>query len=251
MIMQEKKITPKGVYILPNLFTLASLFLAFIGMIQVIENNFHTCALIILGSAVLDGLDGKIARLTNTASEFGVQLDSLVDLVAFGVTPAFLAWRFGLEQFGKLGICISFFFIACTALRLARFNISTSILCKKFFVGLPCPTGGCSLALFVLFTPYLPEVFTKIVSHLLVTLTFIISLLMVSRIRYFSFKEYGFLKTHTFSSMVTALLLFVLIFSEPAVMGFILCLIYLLSGPIYTYIFLPRRSYPLGKINLI
>lgn len=249
--MQEKKITHKGVYILPNLFTLASLFLAFIGMIQVIGNKFHTCALIILGSAVLDGLDGKIARLTNTSSEFGVQLDSLVDLVAFGVTPAFLAWKFGLEQFGKLGICISFLFIACTALRLARFNISTSILCKKFFVGLPCPTGGCSLGLFILFTPYLPNFFNKILPHILLTLTFILSLLMVSRIRYFSFKEYGFLKTHTFSSMVTALLLFVLLLSEPAVMGFILCIIYLLSGPIYTYIFLPKRSYPLGKVDLL
>lgn len=249
--MKEKKHTAKGVYILPNLFTLASLFLAFIGITQVVGNNFHICALTILGSAVLDGLDGKIARLTNTASEFGVQLDSLVDLVAFGVAPAFLSWKLGLEQFGKLGLCIAFLFIACTALRLARFNILTAITSKKFFIGLPSPTGGCSLALFVLFIPYLPDILSNITSHLFLTLTFITSLLMVSRIRYFSFKEYGFLKTHTFSSMVTALLLFVLILSEPAFIGFILCLIYLISGPIYTYLWFPKRMYLLGKIDLI
>lgn len=249
--MKEKKHPSKGIYILPNVFTLASLFLAFIGITQVVGNKFHTCALTILGSAILDSLDGKVARLTNTASEFGVQLDSLVDLVAFGVTPALLAWRLGLEQFGKLGLCTAFLFVACTSLRLARFNISTTITSKKFFIGLPSPTGGCSLALFVLFIPYLPNVLSKITSHIFLTLTFICSLLMVSRIRYFSFKEYGFLKTHTFSSMVTTLLLFVLILSEPAFMGFMLCLIYLLSGPIYTYIWLPKRAYLLGKTDLI
>ncbi len=249
----SKKPVPKGVYILPNIFTLASLFFAFVGLIQTAQENYQLCAFIILGSAILDGLDGKIARLTNTTSDFGVQLDSLADLVAFGVTPAFLAWKAGLEHFGKLGICIAFLFIACTALRLARFNITTAITSKKFFIGLPCPIAGCSLALFILFIPYLPQILINKTSHLFLFLTFTLSLLMVSRIRYFSFKEYGVIKTHPFSSMVTALLIFVLILSEPAFIGFLLSILYLISGPIYTYIILPKKPFrhPVGKVDLI
>ena len=191
---------------------------------------------------LMDGLDGKVARLTNTASEFGIQYDSLADLVAFGVAPAFTSWMWVLEGYGKLGIGVAFLYVACTALRLARFNVCVTTVSKKFFVGLPCPAAGCAVAMFILFSSYLPSWLEARTPFLGLVVTFVMALLMVSRVRYFSFKEYGFLKTHAFSSMISALLVFVLILSQPVVFGFLLGAIYLLSGPIYTYIILPRRN---------
>ena len=240
--MQEEKPVRRGVYILPTLFTTASLFTGFLAMLLAVQGNIEGSALAILFSALMDGLDGKVARLTNTASEFGIQYDSLADLVAFGVAPAFTSWMWVLEGYGKLGIGVAFLYVACTALRLARFNVCVTTVSKKFFVGLPCPAAGCAVAMFILFSSYLPSWLEARTPFLGLVVTFVMALLMVSRVRYFSFKEYGFLKTHAFSSMISALLVFVLILSQPVVFGFLLGAIYLLSGPIYTYIILPRRN---------
>ena len=136
-------------YILPNLFTTASLFTGFLAMLLAVQGNIEGSALAILFSALMDGLDGKVARLTNTASEFGIQYDSLADLVAFGVAPAFTSWMWVLEGYGKLGIGVAFLYVACTALRLARFNVCVTTVSKKFFVGLPCPAAGCAVAMLV------------------------------------------------------------------------------------------------------
>lgn len=111
-------------------------------MLLAVQGNIEGSALAILFSALMDGLDGKVARLTNTASEFGIQYDSLADLVAFGVAPAFTSWMWVLEGYGKLGIGVAFLYVACTALRLARFNVCVTTVSKKFFVGLPCPPPG-------------------------------------------------------------------------------------------------------------
>ncbi len=241
--MSTERATPRrGVYILPNLFTTASLFAGFVGLIWASEGNYALCATAILFSALMDGLDGKVARLTNTASEFGVQYDSLADLVAFGVVPGFMLYSWQLHQFGRLGIAVAFLFAACSALRLARFNVSTAVTPKKFFIGLPTPAGGCTLATLVFFEPYLPEYLTQYFAPFALALTFIISFLLVSRVRYASFKEYGFLKAHPFSSMVSAILLFVLIASEPKLLGFVVFAGYIISGPVYTFAFLSRRS---------
>ncbi|MFI3271933.1 MAG: CDP-diacylglycerol--serine O-phosphatidyltransferase [Pseudomonadota bacterium] len=240
----EKPARPihKGVYILPNLFTTASLFAGFLGLLWASAGQYEQCALAILFSALMDGLDGKVARLTNTASEFGVQYDSLCDLVAFGVVPAFLVWHWQLEPFGRLGIGAAFLLAACGALRLARFNISTATACKKFFTGLPIPAAGCALSCFVLFAPYVPDFFMGIMPYFTLLLTIMLALLMVSRVRYASFKEYGFIKAHPFSSMVSVILLFALIASEPKIFGFLLFMAYLISGLVYTFIILPRRT---------
>lgn len=235
----------RGIYILPNLFTTASLFTGFLAMILAVQGDLDKCAMAILFSAFMDGLDGKVARLTNTASEFGVQYDSLADLVAFGVAPAFMVWIWVLHDYGRLGIGVGFLFVACTALRLARFNVSTAVTSKRFFIGLPSPAAGCSLALIALFVPYLPDWMHKAVPGAVLGATFVVALLMVSRVRYFSFKEYGFLRTHPFKSMVTALLLFVLVLAEPRLLGFIICVAYLLSGLIYSFILLPKRNHQL------
>lgn len=243
----EQKTGPvhKGVYILPNLFTTASLFAGFLGMLWAAAGAYEACSMAILFSALMDGLDGKVARLTNTASEFGVQYDSLCDLVAFGVAPAFLMWNWQLQQFGRLGIAIAFLLTVCGALRLARFNISTAVTSKKFFTGLPIPAAGCCLASLVFFRPYVPEALLHAFPEFSLGLTLVLSFLMVSRVRYASFKEYGLIKAHPFSSMVTAILLFVLISSEPKLLGFLMFMGYLVSGLVYTFIILPRRSHKL------
>ena len=236
------KPVPRGVYILPNLFTTASLFAGFLSITMAFAGNFDDAAWAILFSALMDGLDGKVARLTGSASQFGVEYDSLADAIAFGVAPGVLAWAWQLHHFGRLGLAAAFLFAACGALRLARFNVSVATTSKRFFIGLPIPAGGCTLATFVLFLPHLPEFMLGAVPHMALGLSFLAPLLMVSRVRYFSFKEYGFVKAHPFSTLVSALLIFVLLFSMPRLWAFLACLGYILSGLIYTFLLLPRRN---------
>jgi len=238
----QKKPVHKGVYILPNLFTTGSLFTGFLAIIWAAQGNYDGSALAILISALLDGLDGKVARLTGTSSEFGLQYDSLADLVAFGVAPAFLAYSWHLHIYNSTGIAVAFLFAACGALRLARFNIITHTTPKKYSVGITITAAGMTVASFVLFMPYVPEFLHGIVPGFVLTMTMILAVLMVSRVRYYSFKEFGFLKAHPYSSLVTVILLFVLIVSAPKLFGFLIFGGYALSGPVYTYILLPRRA---------
>lgn len=245
----EEKMTQsrarRSVYILPNLFTMASLFAGFLGALWAIEGLFDMTAMAILVSCLFDGLDGKVARLTGTSSEFGVQFDSLADLVAFGVSPAIMVYQWQLFRFGRLGILAAFMLVACGALRLARFNIMSgkSVSSKKFFIGLPIPAAGCMIALFFMFEPYLPdELAAVVIPKACLILVYVLSFLMVSRVRYASFKEFGLVKAHPFSAMVTAMLLFVVVASEPWLIGFLLFSAYLISGPFYTFFVLPRRA---------
>jgi CDP-diacylglycerol--serine O-phosphatidyltransferase len=238
----SQKPVPRGVYILPNLFTTGSLLAGFIGLVLASQNAIESCALAIVISAVLDALDGKVARLTNTSSEFGIQYDSLADLVAFGVTPGFMVWEWTLEPYGRIGMAVSFLFVACTALRLARFNVAAASGSKKFFIGLPSPAGGCTLALMVFVSPCLPQFLSAQLPQIMLCVTFIVALLMVSRVRYFSFKEFGFLRAHPFRSMVATLLVVTLIYSDPRLFAPVACLLYVLSGLIYTFIILPTRN---------
>ncbi len=246
--MIKNKNVARGVYILPNMFTAASLFCGFFGVIKASQGDIVACAVAILISAVLDGLDGKVARLTNTASEFGVQFDSLADLVAFGVAPAFMVWQWELHYYGRIGMAVSFLFVACVALRLARFNVAASVSAsKKFFTGLPSPAGGCALAILVFFSAYLPRFVLAHLSTILLVVTTLVGLLMVSRVRYFAFKEYDFVSARPFQTLVSAVLIFILIIASPRFFGGVFCLIYLVSGPLYTYIYLPRTNRNLLK----
>ncbi len=240
--MEQKTPRHKGVYILPNMITTFSLFAGFLAIIWSSSGNFEGAALAILFSALMDGLDGKVARLTNTASEFGVQYDSLADLVAFGVSPALLMWHWHLHAFGRMGIAICFIFVACSALRLARFNVSTVVTNKKFFIGLPTPAAGCSAVSFIYFSAFVPENIAFIIPGFTLFFMLLLGILMVSRVRYYSFKEYGFLRAHPFSSMVTVLLLFSLIVAQPKILGFVVALAYIVAGFVYTFIILPRRN---------
>jgi len=234
----------KGVYILPNLLTTTSLFAGFLAMVWALEGNFDSAAMAIVFAAFMDGLDGKVARLTNTASEFGVQYDSLADVAAFGIAPAIILWQWNLHIFGRLGLAAAFVFAACGALRLARFNVAANLATtsKKFFTGLPIPVAGCTIATFILFQEFLPVFMGALLPHCTLALALVLGMLMVSRVRYASFKEYGFVRAHPFSSFVTVVLLFSLIVSQPRLLGFVMLVGYIVSGLVYTFIILPRRN---------
>lgn len=232
----------KSIYILPNLFTTASLFAGFVGMLWAAAGRYEDCALAVLFSALMDGLDGKVARLTNTASEFGVQYDSLADLVAFGVAPSFLIFNYALNNYGGLGVAVCFFFTVCAALRLARFNVSASTAGKNFFTGLPTPAAGCSLACLVLLAPSLPGSGQSYLHATALFCTAFIAFLMVSHIRYAAFKEFGFFKAHPFKAMVPVIALFSLIVTNPKFFGPMILFGYILSGLVHTFLILPRMS---------
>jgi CDP-diacylglycerol--serine O-phosphatidyltransferase len=233
----------KSVYILPNLFTTASLFSGFLGILWAADGYYESCAMAIFFSALMDGLDGKVARLTGTSSEFGIQFDSLADLVAFGVAPGFLIYHAYLRAYDRLGIAVAFLFAVCSALRLARFNIQTVTANKRFFTGLPTPAAGCALAGVVLIVPFLPDFLQGgAVRALALILTGGIAFLMVSTIRYASFKELGAFKAHPFRNMVAVILLFALGVAYPRIFGFLFLFGYILSGLVYTFVILPRRT---------
>jgi CDP-diacylglycerol--serine O-phosphatidyltransferase len=235
----------KSIYILPNLFTTASLFTGFLALLWAIEGKFQWAATGIVVSCILDGLDGKVARLTGSSSKFGVQLDSLADLVSFGVLPSLLIYLWQTSVFGRLGMACSFLFLACGALRLARFNIQTDSPIQKsnkFFVGLPIPAAASFLAMLVLFSSYLPKGGdTAALPFIALCLLIVLALLMVSQVAYASFKEVEVIRAHPFTATLSIVLLFVLVASEPRLLGFLFASAYLASGLIYTYLVRPLR----------
>jgi CDP-diacylglycerol--serine O-phosphatidyltransferase len=168
----------------------------------------------------------------------------LADLAAFGVAPAIILWQWHLHAFGRLGMAAAFVFAACGALRLARFNVAANLATtsKKFFTGLPIPVAGCTVATFILFQEFFPKFAQGLLPSCALLLTLVLGMLMVSRIRYASFKEYGFVRAHPFSSFVTVVLLFSLIVSQPRLLSFLALIGYIISGLVYSFIILPRRN---------
>ena len=242
MMAPEVKKPRKGVYLLPNMITTLSMFLGFLSMVWAVQGRFESACLAILLSAVMDGLDGKVARLTYTASEFGVQYDSLSDLVAFGIAPAMLMWQWELSALGRMGLAAAFIYAACGALRLARFNVSTAAVGKRFFIGLPIPAGGCTVVTFVFCAAHFPAIMASALPYMTLVLAIGVGVLMVSKVRYFSFKEYDFLRAHPIRTMLFFLLVLGTVISFPRVMGFVLCAVYIIGGIVYTFVILPRRN---------
>jgi len=221
----------KGVYVLPNLITSASLFSGFYVIIASTDGHFERAAWFILVSAILDGLDGKVARLTGTTSKFGVELDSLADVVAFGVAPGVLMYTWALKPFGKLGWLAAFLYVVCGALRLARFNVQVNTVESKRFVGLPIPAAASIVATCVLLFFELGGTGTiKKVS--VVLLVFLLAYLMVSNIKYFSLKDPDLFKRQPFMLLVVAIMLLIVIVAKPEIMLFIIGMVYLASGPV-------------------
>lgn len=221
----------KGVYILPNLFTTGGLFSGFYSIIATINGQYDVAAWFILIAAVFDGLDGRVARMTNTTSRFGVEYDSLADLVAFGVAPGVLMYMWALRPFDKLGWLAAFLYVVCGALRLARFNVQSTTVESKNFLGLPIPAAAGMVAACVLLFYYLGGSGTiKMVSVLL--LIYSLAALMVSNISYYSFKDPDLVKRQPFGFLVMAIFLIIVIVARPEIMLFALGLIYVVSGPL-------------------
>lgn len=230
----------KGVYLLPNMLTTISMFLGFLAIVWSANGRHEAACMAILVSALMDGLDGKIARLTNTASDFGVQYDSLADLVAFGLAPAFLLWHWQLSCLGRVGVAGAFIYSACGALRLARFNVAAGTSGNRYFIGLPIPAAGCTIVTLVFFAGVLPVSMHGFLPYLALVTAICTALLMISRVRYFSFKDYDFLRAHPARSMIAFLFLLGLLVSLPRIFGFAYCLLYILGGLTYTFILMPR-----------
>jgi len=232
----------KGIYVLPNLFTSASLFSGFYAIIASIQGRFEAAAIAIVIACVFDGLDGRIARITRTTSLFGKEYDSLSDLVAFGVAPGILAFEWALESFGRLGWLAAFMYLICGALRLARFNVQKNSLDVNYFKGLPIPAAACFIASLILFTSAL-EGIVKNKSLLIIVMIYTLSFLMVSSVDYLNFKKFDIRKQKPFNMLVSIILVFLVIAYKPKIMLFFIILLYVLSGPVITlYRFHGRRS---------
>ena len=218
-------------YVLPNFFTTLSLLSGFYAIISIMDDKYELAASAILVSLLLDGIDGRVARLTGSTSRFGVEYDSLSDLVAFGLAPGLLAFSWALVPFGRFGWLAAFLYVACGALRLARFNVQVNTAASGKFNGLPIPAAASLIASTVLFFYYLGyDESTKHVT--LLVMIYLLSFLMVSNVQYNSFKELGLLKRKPFSFMVTLVLILILVVARPQIMLFTFFLSYVVSGPV-------------------
>jgi CDP-diacylglycerol--serine O-phosphatidyltransferase len=230
----------RGIYILPNLITTASLFAGFYAIIEAIHGNFEVAALAVLVSLILDGLDGRVARMTHSASNFGVQYDSLADLVAFGVAPALIVYFWALQPYGRYGWVAAFLFVVCGALRLARFNVQIGEFDPRYFNGLPIPAAATMVAMTILMYYELGD-WAPTRQGLIVGMIYVLSFLMVSNIKYYSFKKFELFQRKPFPVLVAAVLLFLVIAIEPKIMGCLAMASYVISGPILTLLLLWRR----------
>lgn len=221
----------KGVYVLPNLLTSGGLCAGFYSIVMTMNGAFNVAAWFILVAIIFDGLDGRVARLTGTTSKFGVEYDSLADLIAFGVAPGLLMYAWALKPFGKFGWLAAFLFVICGALRLARFNVQINTVESKSFHGLPIPAAAWMVASCVLLFYYLGGSGTiKKVSVLL--LIYSLAFLMVSNIRYYSFKDPELFKRQPFGILVGTIIGLIIVILRPELMLFTLALIYVGSGPV-------------------
>jgi CDP-diacylglycerol--serine O-phosphatidyltransferase len=237
---QERR---RGVYLLPNLVTTASLFCGFYAIIAAIQGDFYRAAISILLAAVLDGLDGRIARMTQTTSAFGVQFDSLSDLIAFGLAPGIVVFLWALRPFNRFGWMAAFLYVVCGALRLARFNVQVGVIDPNYFMGLPIPAAATIVATTILLVFQMGG--ANSTGYLLVLiLIYVLSFLMVSNLRYPSFKGLKLAEKRSFNFLVAAVLLFVLIALEPFVMLTVFIVGYVLSGPIVSLWLWRRKPEP-------
>ena len=233
----------RGASILPSLFTTGNLFLGFWSIIRTLEGRFEMAAALVGGSIVLDMLDGRIARLTGTSSEFGAQLDSLSDAVSFGVAPALLAFRWALDELPRVGWLAAFWFAMCGVLRLARFNVQHNTADMRYFVGLPIPAAAGQLATLVYF---LPDPVTDRVQALGVLAgVVVVGTLMVSTLRYRSFKGIDLRARRSYINILGIAGLFLVVAVHPETALLCVATLYTISGPTaYVAGLLRRRSDP-------
>lgn len=241
-----KQARHRGIYLLPNLFTTGAMFAGFYAMTSAINGRFETAAIAIFVAMVLDGLDGRVARLTNTQSEFGVQYDSLSDMVSFGVAPGLVMYLWVLSSMGKFGLFAAFVHTAGGALRLARFNTQVASADKRYFQGLPSPAAAAILAGFIwVCGEYQYDV--QSVKFLAALLAISTGLLMVSNFRYSSFKEIDLKGKVSFLVSIGVMLGLGFVMAQPQIILFLLFLGYAISGPLLTLVMRKRRRKRQGR----
>ena len=231
----------RGIYLLPNLFTTSALFAGFYAIVSSINSRFEAAAIAIFVAMLLDGMDGRIARLTNTQSDFGVQYDSLSDLISFGLAPALTMYLWSLDDLGKLGWSAAFIYAAATALRLARFNTQAGTEDKRFFQGLASPAAAALIAGMVwLGDSYQLQDGTTVAAFTL-PLTVLAGILMVSNIRYHSFKQIDLRGKVPFVAILIVVFVYFFFATNPPLILFLVALSYAASGPVMTLILLRRH----------
>ncbi len=233
MKMRKRFSSGRGIYLLPNLLTTAGLFAGFYAVVASMQGRFEHAAIAIFLAMIMDSLDGRIARMTNTQSDFGAEYDSMADMVSFGIAPALVVYNWALFDLGKFGWVATFVFVVSAALRLARFNTQVGVADKRYFQGLASPSAAAIIAGLVwLGTEYQWEV--KPYGLYIGILTIITGLLMVSNFRYSSFKGDNKKDKTPFVGIIIMVILFILIVSFPPEVLFIGFSIYALSGPLLT-----------------
>jgi CDP-diacylglycerol--serine O-phosphatidyltransferase len=232
----------RGLFVLPTLFTVGNLFCGYLSIWSSIRGTFDLSAYLIIAAGILDMLDGRIARMTHSTSAFGEQYDSMADLVSFGVAPAVLAYSWGLADFHRLGWMVSFLFVVCGSMRLARFNIQVHVVDKRYFVGLPIPAAAGTVAVVVLATP--ERLVSRVWMAGLLGLTILLSYLMISTIRYRSFKDLDLRRRRPAWILPAIALFFAIVAYRPPVALAVLALVFVASGPIGKILSLLRRSEP-------
>ncbi len=221
-----------GIFIIPALLTTTNLFCGFYSIIAVSKSDYMTAAVAILIAMLFDAFDGKIARLTNSTSRFGVEYDSLSDLISFGIAPGLLIYSWALNGYGKIGWLAVFLYVACGAMRLARFNTQASGTGLKHFTGLPIPAAAGLIATTVIFDHHILQMGKEVRPVVILVITYILAYLMVSTIPYRSFKETHMAERKPLSSLIAAVLILIVIVAEPQIMLFVLFAFYASSGVI-------------------
>jgi CDP-diacylglycerol---serine O-phosphatidyltransferase len=231
------------IYLLPNLFTTVGLFAGFYAVIAAVNGQFELAGVAIFVAGILDGLDGRVARLTNTESEFGAQYDSMTDMVAFGIAPALLVYEWSLRDLGKVGWMLAFVYAAAVALRLARFNVRTEVVNKRYFQGLASPPSAGLLISIVWLGEHYELAGSGVLTFAALT-TLSAAALMVSNVRYFSFKDMDFRSRVSFLYVIMFVLGIAVFFSHPPLVLFVISFTYALSGLVITLRHVRRRTRP-------
>ena len=243
--MTEKIKTKRGIYLLPSIITTFALFAGFYSIIASVNGDFTLAAISIMVAMLWDTLDGRVARLTDTQSAFGAEYDSLSDLVSFGLAPALLVYEWSLSDLGRMGWLAAFIYLACAALRLARFNTQVGSTDKRYFQGLPSPASAGVIASMIWLKfwnfEYLDFGVVSLSYYIGVSITILCGLLMVSNARYFSFKEFDSTEKTSFRFLLLTVLGFILLLYKPNVVLFTGFFIYMLSGPLITILGVYKR----------
>ena len=237
----------KGIYVLPNLFTLAALFGGFYAIVMAMNNHYEAAAIGVFAAMVLDSLDGRVARMTNTQSAFGAQMDSLADMVSFGAAPALISYEWALKDLGRWGWFAAFVYCACAALRLARFNVNTSVVDKRFFQGLPSPAAAALVMGFIWVVTFL-EINQSEVAWVIFALSLYAGLTMVSNVPFYSFKDFRMRKSVPFAVIVSIALGIAVINIHPPIMLFTLFVAYGFSGYV-VYAWRKTKGLPTSVIS--